>query len=116
MLFTISGKHIEITDAIREHAQDKAEKLPRYYNSINRVEIIVEGNEGGMPSVEVIARAEHGKVFLGKETGEDTYACIDVAVHKVERQIRRKKDKERNNKHIGSPGDYEVGLGEEEGE
>lgn len=116
MLFTISGKHIEITDAIREHAQDKAEKLPRYYNSINQVEVIVEGNDGGMPSVEIIARGEHGNFFVAKETGEDTYACIDVAVHKVERQIRRKKEKERNNKHIVSPGEYEVGIGEEEGE
>jgi putative sigma-54 modulation protein len=114
MLFTISGKHIEITDAIREHAQDKTEKLPRYYNSINQIEVIVEGNDGGMPSVEVIARAEHGKIFIAKETGEDTYACIDVAVHKVERQIRRKKEKERNNKHIGAPDEYGIGIEEEE--
>lgn len=115
MLFTISGKHIEITDAIREHAQDKTEKLPRYYNSINQVEVIIEGNDGGMPSVEVIARAEHGKVFIAKEAGEDTYACIDIAVHKVERQIRRKKEKERNNKHIVSS-EYEVSSGENEEE
>ncbi len=114
MLFTISGKHIEITDAIRDHAQNKTEKLPRYYNSINRIEVIVEGSDGGMPSVEVIARAEHGKVFIAKETGEDTYACIDVAVHKVERQIRRKKEKERNNKHISSPDEYGISIGEEE--
>ncbi|MHC4582786.1 MAG: HPF/RaiA family ribosome-associated protein, partial [Planctomycetota bacterium] len=37
MLFTISGKHIEITEAIRRHAEEKTSKLPKYYNSINRV-------------------------------------------------------------------------------
>ena len=47
MLFTITGKHIEITDALRSHAQDKVEKLPRYFDSISQVEVIVEGNEGG---------------------------------------------------------------------
>ncbi|MGD8786026.1 MAG: ribosome-associated translation inhibitor RaiA [Phycisphaerales bacterium] len=102
MLFTISGKHIEITEAIRKHAEEKTSKLPKYYNSINQVEVIVDGNQGGGTSVEVIARAEHSKVFIGTERGEDTYRCIDMAVHKIERQLRRTKSKERDNKRSGS--------------
>ena len=102
MLFTISGKHIEITEAIRKHAEEKTSKLPKYYNSINQVEVIVDGNQGGGTSVEVIARAEHSKVFIGTERGEDAYRCIDMAVHKIERQLRRTKSKERDNKHSGS--------------
>jgi len=117
MLFTITGKHIEITDAIKAHAQEKTKKLPRYYNSINRIEVIIEGSEGGKPSVEIIARAEHSNVFVAKETGEDTYACIDSVVRKLERQLRRKKEKQRNNKHISSVAKREVSgveAGEEE--
>ena len=102
MLFTISGKHIEITEAIRKHAEEKTSKLPKYYNSINQVEVVVDGNQGGGTSVEVIARAEHSKVFIGTEKEEDTYRCIDMAVHKIERQLRRTKSKERDNKHSGS--------------
>ncbi len=102
MLFTISGKHIEITEAMRRHAEEKTSKLPRYYNSINQVEVIIDGQPGGNTSVEVIARGEHSKVFVVTETGEDAYRCIDVAVHKLERQLRRKKGRERNNKHMGS--------------
>ena len=101
MLFTISGKHIEITEAIRRHAEEKTSKLPRYYNSINRVEVIIDGSHGGNTSVEIIARGEHSKVFIVTETGEDAYRCIDVAVRKLERQLRRKKGKERNHKHAG---------------
>ena len=100
MLFTISGKHIEITDGLKAHAQEKTSKLPRYYNSINHVEVIIDGSDGGNSSVEVIARAEHSNVFIAKESGEDTYACIDLAVRKIERQLRRKKEKQRNNKHL----------------
>jgi putative sigma-54 modulation protein len=99
LLFTISGKHIEITEAIRKHAEEKTAKLPKYYNSINRVEVIIDGMPGGNTSVEIIARGEHSKIFIVTETGEDAYRCIDVAVHKLERQLRRKKTKERNNKH-----------------
>ncbi len=101
MLFTISGKHIEITEAIRKHAEEKASKLPKYYNSINQVEVILDGEPGGNTSVQIIARAEHSKIFIVSETGEDAYRSIDIAVHKLERQLRRKKTKERNNKHTG---------------
>jgi putative sigma-54 modulation protein len=99
LLFTISGKHIEITEAIKVYAEEKTSKLPKYYNSINQVEVIIDGGEGGNTSVEIIARAEHSKVFVGTKTGEDAYRCIDLAVHKLERQLRRAKSKERDNKH-----------------
>ena len=102
MLFTISGKHIEITEAIKKHAEEKTSKLPKYYNSINQVEVIIDGGQGGSSSVEVIARAEHSKIFVSTETGEDAYRCIDMAVHKLERQLRRAKSKERDNKHASS--------------
>ena len=110
MLFTISGKHVEITDAIRSHAEEKTAKLPKYYNSVNQVEVIIDTGDGSDAIVEVIARAEHSNVFIAKESGQDTYACIDLAVHKLERQLRRKKKKQRNNKHLPIPAE---GLQEE---
>ncbi len=99
MLFTITGKHIEVTEAIKEHAREKTAKLPRYYNSVTQAEVIIDGSDGGHMSVEVIARGEHNKIFVVTEKGEDVYQCIDIAVHKLERQLRRQKEKERNNKH-----------------
>ena len=57
MLFTISGKHIEITEAIRRHAEEKTSKLPKYYNSINQVEVIIDDEPGGDTSVEIIQGA-----------------------------------------------------------
>jgi putative sigma-54 modulation protein len=99
LLFTITGKHVDITEAIRKHAEQKTAKLPKYYNSINQVEVIIDGGQGGNTKVEIIARAEHSKVFVVTETGQDAYQCIDLAVHKLERQLRRKKGKERDNKH-----------------
>lgn len=100
MLFTITGKHIEITDGMRSHAAEKTSKLPRYYNIINQIEVVVDGSDGGgNVGVEIIARGEHRKVFVVTERGTDAYACIDTAVHKLERQLREAKEKERNHKH-----------------
>jgi len=101
LLFTITGKHMDVTEAMKHHAEEKTSKLPRYYDSINQIEVIIDGGKGGNVSVEVIARAEHSKVFVCSEAGGDAYGCLDVAVHKLERQLRRAKGKERDNKHTG---------------
>jgi len=100
LLFTISGKHIDITEAIKKHAEEKTSKLPKYYDSINQVEVVIEDGPGGNTSVQIIARGEHSKLFVVSETGDDAYKCIDIAVHKLERQLKKKKQKERDNKHI----------------
>lgn len=103
MLFTISGKHFEITDAIKTHAEQKTSKLPKYYSSINQIEVIIDGAQGPNTGVEIIARAEHNKTFIATETGENPFRCIDIATHKLERQLRRKKSKERDNKRASRP-------------
>ena len=106
MLFTITSKHFDITDEIRAHAEEKCSKLPRYYDSVNQIDVIIEGNKEGVHNnVELIARDEHSNVFVASETGDDTIACFDLALHKLERQLRRKKQKQRNNKHISGAGD-----------
>lgn len=103
MLFTISGKHMEMTSALKKHAREKTSKLPRYYDSINRIEVILDGSTGGNGgvAVEIIAKGQHGNIFVANETCQDAYKAIDIAVHKLERQLRRKKTRERNNKHVG---------------
>ena len=49
---------------------------------------------------------------MATETGEDAYPCIDGAVHKLERQLHKKKTKERDDKHNDkhmSEGDGSIG-------
>jgi putative sigma-54 modulation protein len=98
MLFTISGKHIEITDAIRAHAKDKVEKLPRFFDQISHVEVILDASKGGLTEVEMVVRAEHIGDIVAKDSGPDAYSCIDLAAHKVERQLKKIKEKQREEK------------------
>jgi putative sigma-54 modulation protein len=97
----ITGKHIEITEAIRARIDDKITKAPRYYDTITQAEIIIDGSSGQLPSVEIIARGEHNKVFVAKESDADLYTAIDLASHKLERQLTKAKAKERDNKNTG---------------
>jgi putative sigma-54 modulation protein len=105
MLFTITAKHVEIPQQVKDYAEEKTSKLPRLYDIINQVEVIVEGKEGIDMAVEIIARAEHKKIFVVKEKGGDVYACIDNAIHKIEQQLRKRKTIEREEKkHRGRIG------------
>jgi len=107
LLFTISGKHITITDEMKAYAEEKTSKLPRYYNGVNQVEVVVDSSKGANKiSVEIIARGEHRDVFVATEAGEDPHACIDGAVHKLEMQLRKKKAKQRDNKYPGGTDRY----------
>jgi ribosomal subunit interface protein len=99
LLFTITAKHIDVPDDVKTHAEEKTAKLPRYYSSINQVEVIIDGNKGSNVTVEIIARAEHNKIFVATQAGDNLNTCIDLAVHKLEGRIRRTKGKERDNKH-----------------
>jgi len=99
LLFTVTAKHIEVPEAVKKHVKEKTSKLPRYYNGINQVEVVIDGGPKDNVNVEIIARGEHNKVFVVNETDSDAYRCIDSAVRKLEEQLRRKKTRERNNKH-----------------
>jgi putative sigma-54 modulation protein len=102
LLLKITGKHTEVPVAVKTYAAEKASKLPRFYDVINNIEVIIDGREGskeaGNIAVEVIARAERKKVFVVKEIGGDVYACIDLATHKIEQQLKKAKTKERDEK------------------
>ena len=64
MLFTISGKHIDIPQAVKDYAEEKTSKLPKFYNVINQVEVKIDGKEGSDIALEIIARGEHKKMFV----------------------------------------------------
>jgi putative sigma-54 modulation protein len=102
LLLKISGKHTDVPASVKSYAMEKTSKLPRFYDVINQIEVIVDGKEGskeaGNIAVEIIARAERKKIFVVKEKGNDVYACIDLATHKLEQQLRKTKTKERDEK------------------
>jgi len=93
---------MDITDAIRTQVEEKAEKLPRYNNNVDLVEVIIDGNEGGKPSIEIITKGGHNKTFVVKEIAdseEQFYTVVDTVFHKMERQLRKAKEKEKNPIH-----------------
>ena len=90
----IRGENIEVTDAIREHIEEKIAKLERYFNDVPNthahVNIKVRKNKRGkveitIPMKDLTLRAEEGH--------DDLYAAVDLVIDKLERQIRKHKTK-----------------------
>lgn len=102
MEITVSGRHIEITGPIREYASEKVAKLPRYFDRVSMIEVVVEKRDHRLFDVELIVHADGHEHFVAHGNGDDLYACVDQAVDRMERQLTDHKEKLRNRKHPAS--------------
>lgn len=84
----VKGKNIEVTPALRTHAEKKVRKLHRFLPRREFLATIVLGTERERQSAEVTLQGG-GLLIRGEARTDDMYASIDAAAGKVEQQIRR---------------------------
>lgn len=91
MKINITGKNMEITDALRDVTYKKLGKLDKYFQSDVEANITysVEKNR---QIIEVTINLP-GTILRAEESSNDMYASIDKAVDVLERQIRKYKTK-----------------------
>lgn len=85
MNIMIRGKHIEVTDALKEYVLKRVGKLEKYSDEFMDVKVTLLVEEG-RHRVEVTAPI-HGIILRGEEESTDMYASIDLVIEKLERQI-----------------------------
>ncbi|KJR47755.1 Ribosomal subunit interface protein [Desulfosporosinus sp. I2] len=85
MNINIRGKHIELTDALKEYVMKRVGKLAKYSDEFVDVQVTLLV-ERGRHRVEVTAPL-NGMILRGEEETEDMYSSIDMVVEKLERQI-----------------------------
>ena len=101
MIVTISSRHMDVSGPLKTYAEDKANKLNKYYDRIQEIEVVLDQLKDSA-RVEMIVNAEHKRMFIAQQDGADAYGCIDGCVHKLERQLTDHKEKIRNRKHPGN--------------
>jgi len=87
----ITGRHVEITDGIRDHIYDKVERTLTGLSRIEDIRVILE-----LQKIENIAEVlVQGKNLHieGKAASENMYTSIDQALEKAERQLRKRREK-----------------------
>ncbi len=101
---SITERHTAVTDAVKEYASEKAGKLVRFYDRISAIDIILDG-AADQAGVEMIVKVDGAEDFVAHENSGDFFAGVDLVVAKLERQIRKHKEKHRNRKHLAkNPG------------
>ena len=98
MIITVASRHMEVTAPLKAYAESKANKLTKYFDRIQEVEIVIDTSKD-QASVEMIVNAEHNGKIVAHHNDGDAYACIDACVGKLERQLSELKKKLRNRKH-----------------
>ena len=97
MQILVTGRHIEITDEVRDYVRVKAGKLSKYYDRIHEIEVVLD-QESTEISAEMIVRADHKHTFVASGTGPEIVPLIDLIAEKLERQLKKLKEKRRNHK------------------
>lgn len=102
MQITVSGRHMGVSEALKEYCSKKAERLIRFYDRIQSIEVVLDGCNG-RHSAEMIVHSDGTPPFVASEEKEDIYAAVDLLMDKIERQLRRHKERLRNRKHPPAP-------------
>ena len=100
MVIRVSGRHMDVTDALKTYAETKTGKLTRYYDRIQEIEVIFNNKKDSI-GVEVQVNGEHKNLFIAHADGSDAYGGIDACVDKLERQLADHHKKVKNRKHPG---------------
>lgn len=100
MNINLTGRHLEITPAIREYATGKFGKIKRHFDNVIDVNIIL-GVEKLKQKAEATVHISGHDVFVECED-ENLYAAIDALVDKLDRQVLKHKEKLADRRHDGS--------------
>jgi len=100
MRVDVVGRSLEITDAIREHAEGRAAKLPRYFDGTQQITFTISrADDHHGFHVELIVDVEKSPAFVSHATDDDLYAAIDMVTQKGVRQLTDFKEKLKVSKH-----------------
>ncbi len=109
MQISITGRHMELTDALRDHAQSRLEKLNSEFPRLQSAHVVLDV-EKHRQMAELIVHAPNHVVVDAKDETSDMYASIDSAVDKATKQLRRSRDKLVDHKSQESLGEMEAEL------
>ena len=93
MQVSISVRHGRLSEASQEKIKAKVGKLDRHLERLTMIEVTVDLNNESKPTVQIQVSAEHKHDFVASDTSESLKGSLDAAIHKVDQQIRKYKEK-----------------------
>jgi putative sigma-54 modulation protein len=91
MQITFTARHFKAPNRLKDYSEKKVRRLKRYYDGIIECEIILDYEK--FTQIAEIAIKVYGQRLVAIEKSEDIFKSIDQAVEKLERQVKKYKEK-----------------------
>jgi putative sigma-54 modulation protein len=104
MQISTTFRHMEASPAVRDYAEERLDKIRKYFQRellSAHATFSVERNHNH--TAEFSLTLPNGIVLQARETTEDMYSSVDLAAARIERQVRKWKEKIRTHKPHGGP-------------
>ena len=96
MYIHVTGKNIEITDAIKAYVKEKVGKVANHYDQVTAIDVVLSVIKNpaasGKHIAEVTCKMNTGVVRC-EESAESMYESIDLLADKLDRQVKKFKNK-----------------------
>lgn len=94
MQITVSGHHVEVTDALRDYVNQKFTRLQRHFDNITKLDVTLIVEKAAQKAEASIHVA--GADIFAQAESDDMYAAIDGLTDKLDRQLIKHKEKNLN--------------------
>ena len=101
MQISITGHHVDVTQALRAYIENKFSRLERHFDNMTNVHVVLTV-EKERQMAEATIHVSKGPLFADAQH-DDMYAAIDSLIDKLDRQLKKHKEKLTNH-HRGAPG------------
>lgn len=92
MKLSVTFRHMDTSEAIKQHVEDKLDRLNKYFPDPVAAQVVLS-TERHRHQIDVSITLSNGTAIKGKEVADDMYTAVDLVMDKIDRQIRRYKDK-----------------------
>ena len=92
MNITVTGRHVNVTESMRDYAKEKMQKLDKYAEKLIIDAHLIMDVEKYRQMVEVTLKGKTFSIHAKEETG-DMYSSIDMLLSKLENKLRSIKEK-----------------------
>jgi len=102
MNISLVGRHVELTDTIKEHLNSSIDTLNKFnldIISVNAVASTQERNGKRGMTVEFTINLSGKNTIVIKQRDDDLYAAIDIAIDRAQKALRRIHDRQNDHQH-----------------
>lgn len=97
MNIKITGRHVEVTEAIRDYTIEKLDRITRHFDNVTSVNVILSVEK--LKQKAEVTLHVRGKDLFVESDDSDLYAAIDSMADKLDRQVIKYKQKNQNHNH-----------------